>query len=425
LAGKFWSRATSRWQQNPGFVAAAAAGSIGLLLTIVLGLQGAIRLLDDTSRTDEVVDDSLPSSSDDSSDEWGDDWRRQLTEPMEDSGDTMRSSSSAALLADLRHDSDLEDKDSADDALPQTATTSLATIEKRDPFEMDDDSDAGDRPERIQPRRYHPLNENPLADDSPADGQAPPRRAVQLPIDVDDDSETTDGDAQSDPAKIAGDFLADKSTPPKSATGPSFGDDPPDAGDGDASDEYSKPSAAIANDRRSLSPGWKNQPSKPFTPADAPPSVAQQSQAVETVIFATPGTSAASSINRADSAASEARPARLVLEISGPGSARIGQSCNFEIRVKNPGLAAVRNITLSVELPAELVHEVAPSLEQKVATVGPGQTYRALVRTRVKSSGKATLTADVAIDDRPDAQTTATVEISQPTRLSSSRPPRR
>jgi hypothetical protein len=151
--------------------------------------------------------------------------------------------------------------------------------------------------------------------------------------------------------------------------------------------------------------------------------VARQSSAVETVIYATPETDASAADDRTADIADEVKRSRLTLEIAGPKSTRVGQTCNFEIRVTNRGRTRVEKVALSVELPAELVHEVAQSLEQKVAAIGPGQTYRALVRTRAKAPGKATLNADVAIGDEADSKTSATVEIGPST--SAARPPRR
>ena len=90
---------------------------------------------------------------------------------------------------------------------------------------------------------------------------------------------------------------------------------------------------------------------------------------------------------------------RLVLADfrSSRDSAAAGEKCNFEIRVTNTGSATARQLTLSVELPEGLVHEVAQSIEQQIEALAPGQTYRALVRVRARSAGKATVNADVAV----------------------------
>jgi hypothetical protein len=131
---------------------------------------------------------------------------------------------------------------------------------------------------------------------------------------------------------------------------------------------------------------------------------------VETVIYATPEAPASNNARR-DDAQDEVAASRLILEIAGPRSARVGQTCNFEIRVKNPERKSAEKITLSVELPAELVHDVAQALEQHVERLGPGQTYRALVRTRAKAAGKVSLKADVTLPGRTAAKSTATIEI--------------
>jgi hypothetical protein len=394
----------SRWRHNPGFLAAAAAGSIGLLLAVVLGLQGAFRLLDDTPTGEDLSDDSLTAFPGDKS---GDDWRGQSTEPTLGTDDAPPGGSSATLLADRRHDSDLGADEPLDDMSASKIAKAKGSADDRgDPFEMDDEAEADDGPVSIKPRRRHPVRENPLVEEDDS-----PRKTVQLPVDVDDDPETADSEADAEPDKIAAKSTTEKQSATKSTTGPSFGGDEADTTNRDTPDEPSESALPIANDKEPRAPGWKNQKSKPLPATDGPQSVAQKSSAVETVIYATPGTDTSASDDRAADAAVEVKPSRLLLEIAGPRSARVGQTCNFEIRVKNRGRTPVEKITLSVELPAELVHDVAQSLEQEVSMIGPGQTYRALVRTRAKASGEATLNADVAIDDETDAKTSGTIEI--------------
>src|SRR5262249_42007038 len=51
-----WTRLREQWRQNPGFVTAAAAGSLGLLLTLAIVIQGGIELLDDSTPDDLTED---------------------------------------------------------------------------------------------------------------------------------------------------------------------------------------------------------------------------------------------------------------------------------------------------------------------------------------------------------------------------------
>ena len=62
----FWMKVKTRWRHNPGFVAAAAAGTIGIVLAIVLGVQGGLRLLDDPEPGDDVAGDSSAADLGDS-----------------------------------------------------------------------------------------------------------------------------------------------------------------------------------------------------------------------------------------------------------------------------------------------------------------------------------------------------------------------
>src|SRR5262245_14214301 len=64
IAGRpaeFWMKVKSRWRQNPGFVAAAAAGTIGIGLAIVLGTPGGLRLRDVLEPGDHLANDSSPA----------------------------------------------------------------------------------------------------------------------------------------------------------------------------------------------------------------------------------------------------------------------------------------------------------------------------------------------------------------------------
>jgi hypothetical protein len=240
---------------------------------------------------------------------------------------------------------------------------------------------------------------------------------------VDDDAETADEGAAVEPDGIAAKSADERPRGSKSSSGPSFGRQTAGADENDAAEEPPESVPSESSEKELPSPGWKNQRSKPLPATDAPAAVAQKSRPVETVIYAAPDGVAPAADEGAAGTEDESKPSRLLLEIDGPRAARIGQTCNFEIRVKNPGRTKAERITLSVELPAELVHEVAQSLEQKVATISPGETYRALVRTRAKSTGKATVKADAAIDDQADAKASAMIDISPG--ASAGRAPRR
>jgi hypothetical protein len=410
---EFWMKVKSRWRQNPGFVAAAAAGTIGIGLAIVLGIQGGLRLLDDPEPGDDLAGDS---SSTDLGDPDGDlsggvrnDLRDLFNEP-EPPARPPRRPVRAARSADESYDliADLDDEGESVTAPKKIASNSAAVLNK-DPFETESTPDADERPVKIKPRSRHLLDENPTEAEEEA-----PLKTVQLPVEADDEMAADESEVE--PAKIAVKGPLGKAAPLESKSGPSLGEEAPADADADASEAPAETEIAETDDNGKddeelFSPGWKNQRSKSPSAEEPPPVVAQKSRSVETVIYSTPAKSEATGSDRAGASAEEPRAARLLLEISGPKAARVGQTCNFEIRVRNIAKTTVEKVTLSVELPAALVHEVAPSLEQQVGSLPPGKTYRALVRTQAKASGRVTLKTDVAIQGQIETKSAATIDI--------------
>jgi uncharacterized repeat protein (TIGR01451 family) len=101
----------------------------------------------------------------------------------------------------------------------------------------------------------------------------------------------------------------------------------------------------------------------------------------------------------------------LRLTISGPPAVGVGQTCQIEIRVTNTGSVPARHLVVSAELPEGLVHEVAQSLEQPVATLAPGATYRALLRLRGEAAGEQTVRAEVGMGDQATLKLSARVRV--------------
>jgi uncharacterized repeat protein (TIGR01451 family) len=410
----FWMKVKTRWRHNPGFVAAAAAGTIGIALAIVLGVQGGLRLLDDPEPGDDLATDSSTELGDADGGLSGG-AQSDLRDLFEESEPPVRAPRRPARAARSNDDLLVELEDDETVSAPKTLVSRASMPQQKDPFDTDDTSDADDRPLKIKPRSQHPLNDDPPDDDSPDEEEEAPRKIVQLPVEAED--ELAADESEVEPAKIAAKGATGKAAPLESKTGPSLGDEESGA---DASEATSEPEiaetddkdvdASDADEKRPDTPGWKNQRSKQAVTED-PPIAAQKSRAVETVIYSTPAKPEPSGPDTATASAEEARPSRLLLEILGPKAARVGQTCNFEIRVRNVGKTTAEKVTLSVELPAALVHEVAPSLEQQVGSLAPGKTYRALVRTQAKATGRVTLKTDVAIQGQIEAKSSATIDI--------------
>jgi hypothetical protein len=181
-------------------------------------------------------------------------------------------------------------------------------------------------------------------------------------------------------------------------------------------------------------PRWQPQRTKSVVESPAPAVTARHSSPVETRIFApapakssppAKPTQLANSIQpaRANPAVKEDRVPReklattpLRLTISGPPTVGIGQPCRIEIRVTNTGSLPAHDLVVSAELPEGLVHEVAQSLEQKIETLAPGATYRALLRLRGGAVGEKTVQVEAGQveagkGDRVSVQLSARVRV--------------
>lgn len=502
-------RLKARWRQNPGFVAAAAAGSIGLILALGLAIHGGMSWMNEAPPA-ELADDSasapFPDGADtrdeagpgrNDGDPIGEGVSRAQREPPDEGDSGPMPGRDAAIARNEEPSDDFPASkrdlasgvavgtppaaDDEDDFEGEKATELKASDERppakfamRDsatgrphPFRFDDDSTAdataGDSiadepPPRnplqdemedehpqasaaVPPRRINlddePAAEEPAADDqdsvamkdrstkTPPDRQAEARLLDLDPKVADEESAATDeSDADASPtgtkadgakdadhaadeeagsgsAKVAAGAETIVSQPEKSA--------PPEAKTGSTGDSRST--------TKIMPRGWKNLPEKAQSEDDSePPAVAtRQSQTVETIIYAKSEPESEPARHANPNAGHETRnrsaAPKLSLEIAGPRTAAVGQFCQFEIRVKNSGPSAAEKLTLSVELPPELVHQKAQSLEQTIDNLAPGLTYRALLRVRVKAAGKLSLNADVASAGRIDAKAAAKIEI--------------
>ncbi len=458
----FWPLVKHQWRKNPGFVAATAAGSLGLLLTLAIVIQGGIELLDgppaddqltndvaaDLGEPDDSTDGSLTGLFDESSAAERSPGRLNGNEEPEDDGNTEPPTRRVAAAdrysnieniderersrrprsrtrdpfddrsPDDAHDMELDDQDEVIAAkkkvLPPTAPLKkpnpLAEAEGSD--DADDAMTASESPARSQD------DTNPFDDETEA-----PSRKIRQPVDVVDADEPDE-----EPVVVAAQPTKSKAVLSPATNGPDLESEGP-VDDGFKEDEDpAEPENPVAAGKETPPSGWHNQPSKPLPPAATPESQARQSRAVETTIYAAPennaGNDAGKKVGKKAENKSEPSPGGktspaprqpenswLALEIAGPRAAVAGEKCSFEIRLRNTGSATARQLTLSVELPDGLVHEVAQSIEQHIDALPPGQTYRALVRVQAQSSGKATLSADVATGGRVATQLSTAVVV--------------
>lgn len=375
-----WLKRCSR--QNPGFVAAAAAGTVGLLL--------AIGPLIDAGRswlygTDEVVDAEndaeaatlgdpigyAPAGSDEATSD-------PFTEPMTAMGRAGRRQQEEAAE---------EMADELEEAAEIVAQTT--PIRKRLVLDVEEEQIGEET-----------ADQSPLpADDEPAGHATVPvlvKGPAMLPVEV------ADNEAGEGPGDETAEDTGTQSSPLQ-----------PKKLQSEIETVGATEIEPDADEVQSDAPGWKLPPAK-VSPQGAPSvASARQSRPAETVIIATPARRPAAKSAASSSRPSDARPLRL--EISGPKSASLEQTCAYEIRVKNAGIAPVRQLTLSVELPEGLDHELAPVLVQRVDSIAAGQTYRALLRVRTSARGKKTFQARIATPDGTNVQSSATVDVNRAT----------
>lgn len=466
---QLWLHLRIRWRHNPGFVAAATAGSLGLILALGLVVHSGIQMLNGKPKGDQAADDASLAELSDADRSAGnvEDFSDPFAEP------------NPRLGSRAGRREDLDEFDENDQAVVDRGRGGRATLDGP-PSRLQDSPRSGpgfnddERPDIQSESDRAELAKSMLkpketADDVEAEDayripyrrfanaageQQSPRRIQDSFDDFDDAvSEVRDERPANDAAKaldlksarlksdngLAADM--EKSEDPDETTSENSNrlakskieaarDSDELADDGDSLplkdlDLESKPDE-IGQDRdetraataaKTATPAWKNQLAKPNGEAAATPVMpravaTRQSRPVETVIFATPAADAIAEAADDDRPRDEFDRQRLNVEIIGPKSAAVGQMCSFEIRVKNANSSPARNFTLSVELPPELVHEVSQSLVQRVASLAPGKAHRALLRVRAKSSGTITLNADVAIQGHVETRSSSTINVS-------------
>lgn len=361
-----WLKLCSR--QNPGFAAAAAAGTIGLVL--------AIGPLMDAGRTwlygtDEALNAEVDAEA------------ATLGEPVgfapAHSDETTNDPFAEPMVATGRASSRQQQQEAEEmaDELEEAAeiVSRMTPIRKRVILDVDED-ETGEE----------------AADQSPAPADETPKGPAMLPVEVADDEASEElGDETAEDAGTQSLPLQPKKLQSEIETVGATEVQP------DAEEELPG------------SRGWKLPPPKPGSQAAPSIASARQSRPAETVIIATPPRKPAARSAASSGPISDAR--RLGLEISGPKSASLEQTCAYEIRVKNTGSAPARQLTLTVNLPEGLDHELAPVLVQRIDAIAPGQTYRALLRVRTSAHGKLTFQARVAKPDGSDVQSAATVDV--------------
>jgi len=339
LLADTWTRLEDRWEANPGFFAATAAGSVGLVLIAAMLFNAGVGWLQDDPAGDDVAVDSPDSATVEPADS-------DLGDPSGDEIFTMKGKSKPAFPEeddDPGIDSDpfaetrTRDKpiariivvDPVDDEPDDATETEMpvkiakaATPQEADPFDKDD-SPAEDseptEPESKQEMAAAPAQKSTSLDDDDEDHE-PDEPVVQRPlpqmkiasrpqlpvVEMDEDQEKEVA-AKANPATEADEPTAEAEEPPAEPAKlkPQSQVNVATADDDDSLATPILPAKPIKSDDtpkadRSIDlaggptekavpeqdPRWRQQRSKSITENPAPAVIARQSTPVETRIFA-------------------------------------------------------------------------------------------------------------------------------------------
>jgi len=428
-----------RARKNPGFLAAAGAGALGLVLALGLLVNTGLNWLN------RPADDS--------------DVEMTAGEPDADlgaEGDLLESASPyAESFAAMRADSErekLKARNDDDDAIlgSRAAADAVGAGRRRHVLDDEESLEVDDGQSRQDAEEEHPLarrftrnddfetaDDEVISDHPLAERDARRRARVELPADLDAESEFDDlkGQQREDDQELSSDppkTLKGGNKPP-AASHPLAADEGEDEDLGDVLDSKasSRPERAAivvddapdeetpAQPAELSARGWKRQPPHDAETA-APLLSTRRSRPVETVIYAAPEPDSAkrtgpaaseNSAGRENGAVSNglAPKPQLRVEVVGPRSILTGQTCDLEIRVLNAGRAPAQKLALEVELPAGLEHEVARNLTQKIGELPAGATHRALLKLKARVPGKAVLQIDVERDGEVVASSSANI----------------
>ena len=463
LIAENWLRLEQRWEDNPGFVAMTAAGSLGLLLIAAMLINAGMGWIPETPSDDEVAAESPDSTAnasevdpeesdrnESSADEILVTRSRERVPTNRGQGwDRDRNTSRSGGASDPNDTSDpfAEDKTPArpivrrsgdEEDLPEADSDGGLAMANQSPqvgsAGQDPDDEANDDSVPDKPVVNRPLPEMRVA--------SQPQVLKSLDIDEDEDENSTAGHDQAaeteskpslaEPARLQPDNqlnLANKETNPAK---PAAKDEPLDGERLDG--ERPQPKRTIG-----LVRGAAEQPvppARPVPPATVSPAqpipqddvqwkqqraksvgesastvAARQSRPVETRIVAAAPARPALVAPEKPPVRTTSSKAPLRIAISAPPSVSVGQKCQIEIRVTNTGSVAVHRLVVSAELPPGLVHDVSQSLEQSVETIAPGATYRALLRLRGEAVGEKTIRAEVESAERGNLQLSAKVRV--------------
>jgi hypothetical protein len=421
-----------RFRHNPGFVTAATAGSIGLLLALYLLLNGGLGYFggekaetegianDDLGEEEKLLPrrDSLVSAPRVKSDSdrfgFGEDGRgRAFLPPKTADDDDISDKPSLARPRKLPRIDDEpvlaeEPSNEEPDSNDPPAIVTERAVASRDKQPKEEEPEEEDEPKSDDDGGFLPNHEPVVArsEEKPAEDDTPPARTkpalATLPVFVDDNEK--DDDVKKEGEKTADEKKDDE--PQKSISQTTI------VASGDPQSKAIEAEIPAADDDPFVSPqrpsSWRDSKAKPLPPVKEPVAgSARQSRAVETAVFATPEREAP----RTTQARPSAEPAKLDLEIRAPKSVSPGQTFDIEFIVTNNSRQSVEGANLSVALPPGLVHPQGPELEQPIASIAGCQQYRGRMKVKAVGSGELSPRADVSVRGTIGAQSSVTLRV--------------
>ena len=106
-------------------------------------------------------------------------------------------------------------------------------------------------------------------------------------------------------------------------------------------------------------------------------------------------------------------PPRPVLNIKAlsPSAVRRGEVVTAYYDITNTGNAPAEDVVLTVHLPEELLHKHGDVVEHRIERLAPGESRRARLLARARSTGTARLDATLSHGDQNDEQTAVSIRV--------------
>jgi uncharacterized repeat protein (TIGR01451 family) len=111
------------------------------------------------------------------------------------------------------------------------------------------------------------------------------------------------------------------------------------------------------------------------------------------------------------SLATEIQRPHLVLTMTGPERARLGEEVPFQVRVTNNGTGPATHVLVHDHLPAGLKHAQGAEVEAEVGTLSPGESQTVALPTTAVRGGRHLNEAVASADDGLEATARATVQV--------------